>query len=387
MGCGNCSAICPVSCIELHENDEGFLYPRVGAACIECGKCERVCPALQSEKVDMPIKAFAAWALNIDIVENSSSGGVFSVLAKHILKQGGAVVGCVLDQEKIAMHRIITDAQDLNPLRGSKYVESDITKLHAPIAQLLDQGKTVLFAGTPCQVSAMRNYFGGKSPNLLLVEVICHGVPSRKLYQAYIDDLAKNHQSNILDFQFRTKEKHDWSLTYSYHFHDKKGKDHKVLHIASLSSYYRAFLSGDIYRECCYECPYAAKERVGDITLGDYWGVEQIAGIKSNPKGVSAVLVYTQKGGDLLEAVKDHLLLQPTTFDDICLQNKNLLAPTPRKSIRNEVYQCLNQQGYQKMQKQYFVLPHPMVERIKSAIPNRVRQKIKTLVKGMKPAK
>ncbi len=381
-GCGSCVAICPIKCIEMIENQEGFLYPKVSIACVQCGKCENICPADHVDSNGQVREYYAAWSLDRDSLLLSSSGGMFSVLSIYFLEQGGAVVGCVYDKEKVVTYKIITERNDLEALRGSKYVESNICDIYGPLEQKLKLGIPVLYTGTPCQVSAVRNYFDQRYDNLYLVDFICHGVPSRKLYLSYLYSLGKKHHSCIYDFNFRTKEKHDWSLTYSYRYKDSRGKAHKVLHIASLSSYYRAFLNGDTYRESCYKCRYTSKKRISDITLGDFWGIESVEDMKNNPDGVSALLVNTEKGKRLLEAVKGNLYLQKTTFDQISRRNKNLLVPSVRRSVRDLVYKRLNEVGYEKMQNEIIENPHYIIEWIKTFVSNDTRQKIKRLFRN-----
>ena len=202
VGCGACENVCPVKAISMQENEEGFLYPVVDSdLCVSCNKCNHVCPVQKNEKKAVVSKAYAAWNKDDAILRGSSSGGVFSILAQYVLRKGGVVCGAAFDEGNVVKHILVENAADLEKLRGSKYVQSEIGHIFVQIKDLLKSGRQVLFSGTPCQVAGLNSYLEKDFDNLLTVDVACHGVPSPKVWQKYIFELGKD----VSQFNFRDK--------------------------------------------------------------------------------------------------------------------------------------------------------------------------------------
>ncbi|MCI9272532.1 MAG: 4Fe-4S binding protein [Clostridiales bacterium] len=380
-GCGACKLACPVNCIEWKENREGYCYPLVTDRCIECGKCERVCPALTVPVHQEEKEVYAAYLKDEGKLMQSSSGGIFTAVAEWVLNQGGAVCGCAFDSEMKPGHRIVEEISQLDALKGSKYVESDLGNSYSEVKRLLQQDRHVFFVGTPCQVAGLKNYLGKQYEKLFTADLICHGVPSRTLFRSYLDWRESKHQGKLEGYQFRDKRKHGWSLTYSYTILKKGNRKKRYEGIGSLSPYYHGFLSGVFYRESCYRCRYARPERTGDITLGDFWGVETQCPDCFHAEGVSAILVNSEKGKAMLEQIGRDVVRNPITFDMVVYQNKNLLEPTRRPAVRERIYEEFSQKGFDWVAKTYLKAPHYCLEQVKSWIPNRVRQKIKRMLR------
>lgn len=381
LGCRACEQICPTRCIKFSENEEGFNYPLInGEECINCDKCSKVCPILKEPNFGEIKEVYAGWVKRKDLIKKSSSGGIFSALAKLILNEKGKVYGCAYNDELFPVHISVDKEEELFRLQGSKYVESDIKNIYSDIKNQIEVGKKVLFSGTPCQCAGLKNYLGKDYKNLYIVDIICHGVPSRKLFKSYIEYLEEKLKGKIVSFDFRNKEKHGWSLTYKYIL--AKGKKIKKYQgIASLSSYYYGFLAGFMYRESCYQCPFANPNRVSDITLGDFWGVENINPKNANHLGVSAIIVNTQKGKEFFKKISNEISYDKISFEMVTKQNSNLLYPTPRGKNRDLIYNDFINYGYKYIAEKYLQTPHYFLEVIKSLIPNLLRKKIKRIIK------
>lgn len=376
-GCHNCEYICPQKSIIFKQSDEGFMYPLVTETCINCGLCLKKCPVYIESPQFQTINAYAAYNKNQDSLMKSSSGGIFSVLAKEVLSHNGYVFGCseiVVGQPK---HICINRIEDIHLLQGSKYVESDIDNIAYKIDELLNKNYVVLFSGTPCQVAAIKKLF--QSENLITVDIICHGVPSRKMYNRFLEWYEQKKNLVIEEFHFRSKSKHGWSLTYKVNY-KRQDKYSKIEKIATLCPYYHHFLRGLDYRESCYQCKYATSFRVGDITLGDFWGIEKVNKRFNNFEGVSAVLVNTEKGKMIWDSVKNDVTYTPVSISDIVRNNGQLNHPVQRPAERNDIYKLLDEKGYNYIVKLYRIWKAEFIDSIKDMIPNKIRYYIKKCI-------
>lgn len=346
-GCGACAFACPKNCIHLMTNEEGFFYPTVDAsACINCNKCAVVCPFENAEEhKHSKQQAYAAFTHNEDYLMNSSSGGIFSEIAASFIKDGGVVCGVTIDEKHQVYHTIIDKTEDLVKIQGSKYVQSDLYSCFEKIADVLSGGKKVLFSGTPCQVSAVKKMF--KSPSLYTVDVLCHGVPSQKLFDEYIKYLEKKHRGELVEIAFRDKVKNGWSITQRYKI--KKNDKVKTYYLdRHLSEYFSGFLRNMTQRESCYNCPYTTVERVGDITLADFWGVDKVRPELYNGQGTSLVFVNSEEGKSLLHSVLPNIEINEVSIQDATFQNVNFISPPERNKARDNVYLDVYKCGFKK---------------------------------------
>ena len=362
----------------MQPDAEGFMQPVVASECIECGKCLRNCPVASPVSTDAPLEGFAAYLQNRDTLRNSSSGGIFVAIAEAILASGGVVFGCAEDLPGEPSHVVIEVRDELARLQGSKYVQSDLSGVFGQVVQYLNRNIPVLFAGTPCQVAGLL-HFAGPRKNLYTIDLICHGVPSRKMYQAYLSWLEGVTNAKVKQFVFRSKKKHDWSLTYRVEM-EANGKQRVQEKMASLSPYYSHFLKGLDYRESCYCCPFARTERVGDVTLGDFWGIENVLPSFRNTDGISAVLINSVKGRELWNWIQDRVVYESVDVAQIVARNGQLRAPTKRPPERDQIYGVLETQGYAGVVRMYENRKEIIVDSIKDCIPNRIRQKIKQVI-------
>lgn len=316
-GCNACASRCPKQCITLQEDAEGFRYPVIDMAlCIDCGVCERVCPVIHPGEERTPLQAFAAVNPNETIRMQSSSGGVFTILAEQIIAEGGVVFGAAFDDNWEVHHTYTETKEGLEVFRGSKYLQSRIETAYQDAERFLKNGRKVLFSGTPCQVAGLKRYLRKGYDNLLAVDFICHGVPSPKVWRKYLEenfsaqraDAGKNSVLSssinkvpvITGIAFRDKTLTGWKK-YSFVVRGKsasKADKNTVLlsDICSDNIYLLAFLNDLSLRPSCYACPSKKGLSGSDLTLADFWGIEHLLPHLDDDKGVSLLLVNSEKG-------------------------------------------------------------------------------------------
>lgn len=392
-GCGACLNICPKSAISLKADEYGFLYPSINAdICISCGKCIEFCSYQFQKNERLPISTYAAMAKNDGILEKSASGGFFAALATEILINKGIVFGCALEQRESGLcpeHIKIENIDELEKIQGSKYVQSKITNIYNVVKNEVKTGRMVLFSGTPCQIAALYSVLGSREwKNLLTIDIICHGVPSVSFFQGYINELEKERRQKIVRFSFRDKED-GWGLQASAEVITAKGRVKKVMIPVQLSSYYRLFLESATYRESCYSCKYAGQQRVGDITIGDYWGIKEEhpeylvtnGGTMDEDKGISCVLVNSVHGKQMLEKMMSAVEVMPSTFLKVAKHNAQLNKPSPKSDNRDIVLEIYKTKGYAFVNKWYY--KKIGLKRYYYMIWNRFPKKIQLMLRGL----
>lgn len=309
-GCSACASICPRGCIALRPDAEGFLYPEVNEeACVDCGLCEQVCPLLHKPEQHQLLAVYGAKNKNDEVRFASSSGGVFTLLAEAALAKNGAVFGAALDEHLQVRHVRADSMDELAHLRGSKYVQSVIAGCFAEARGLLRSGRQVLFSGTPCQIAGLKGYLVKDYPNLLTVDVVCHGVPSPKVYRKHLAEVAAQAGEPVRQVRFRDKEK-GWKRgeTVFLTEHQRMGASKRK------ETYMRLFLNNVSIRPSCGQCAFNNKRSLADITIADYWGVDKQFPDFDDDKGVTLVLVNTAKGADALAQIEAEMDLLATDF-------------------------------------------------------------------------
>ena len=366
-GCAVCANSCPHHAIEMKPDDNGFLYPAIDSAkCVGCGLCKTVCAFGKENDLPSPMGAFAVQAKADGLLEKSASGGVFAVLAKEVLAKGGAVVGCALERidGRFGPHHIVIDSEEeLSKLQGSKYVQSNMGDIYYKVGNLLKSGQQVLFSGTPCQVDGLRHFLRGKSyPNLLTVDLICHGVPGTKMFADYIGVLEKKYKSTAVRFSFRDKSSGwGYNSNVKMQYKDYRGHMQETVIPGRNSSFYKLFQRSEICRESCYGCKYACIKRPGDLTVGDFWGIEkqhpraltENGGDLQLSKGISCLLVNTTKGNEWMDVLCGQTNMVVSHLDAVSAKNMQLLHPTARGKNREKIFTLYRKSGYGAVERWY----------------------------------
>lgn len=358
----------------MKSSDEGFLVAEIDEKrCVDCGLCRKRCPQNNMPDKHSPKKVLAVRYKKDTELKDSASGGAFVALAHRVLEQNGVVFGAAYDEDWTVGHIAVYKEEDLYKLQGSKYVQCDTLHIYSEVKNLLNKGKTVLFSGTPCQIGGLRAFLKKDYDNLLTTDLICHGVASPKLFQKYIEWLGIETKGKILYYNFRDKSG-GWGLGYK-----AKTKTKTKTKTANSDPYYYHFLKGDTYRECCYRCRYCTRERVGDITIGDYWGIEQAHPSFYSTKGVSVMLLNTEKALKWFGQVENSFYIQASTFEQAARQNHNLLSPTRRPKMRDTVYNHLDDMDVEGYFNTVLKTPNRFVDRIKGMLPMRLKLILKTI--------
>lgn len=341
-GCRACEQLCAKNAISMVADKEGFLTAQIDAdKCVDCGLCQKRCPQNQVIVKNAPKKVIAVRLKDEDVLYRSASGGAFAGIAKAWIEDGGIVAGVTYDGEWNAHHVFATTLEELKAIQSSKYVQADTSQSFSEVKRLLTEGKKVLFSGTACQIGGLKAFLKKDYDNLLTMDLICHGVSSPLLFRKYIEWLGDKCGSPIKEYDFRDK-KGGWGLGYKY-----KYKYKYKYGSCSIDPYYSRFLAGDTYREACYQCKYCTPERVGDITIGDYWGIEKEHPKFFSTKGVSCVLVNTDKGINAWNSSASLFYTLESEFERVARHNGNLLHPTVRKNdVRDSIYLGINEENW-----------------------------------------
>lgn len=355
-GCNACVQRCPKQCITMHEDEEGFLYPKVDQkSCIDCGLCDKVCPVLNQNEPKQPLQVFAAKNRNEDQRLRSSSGGIFILLAEYTIKQGGVVFGARFDKNWEVEHTYAETLEDLEPLMRSKYVQSRIGNTYKEAEQFLKQGRQVLFVGTSCQIAGLKKFLRKDYDNLLAVDFICHGVPSPGVWRNYLKEIQTERSENagkktvlsssqnsvpvITGINFREKQLggYGWKK-FGFVVHSEspsRGDKNSVLTSTTFydNIYMRGFLSNLYLRPSCYQCPAKAGKSQSDLTIGDFWGINEFRPDLDDDKGESLLFCHSTKGILFLKNLKFDMF--EVTYESAVNYNpsykESVLIPSNRK--------------------------------------------------------
>lgn len=350
-GCGGCVSICPKNAISLSQEDNGFLYPKINEEkCINCGMCEKFTTILKNKKTNNTNekKAYACKQKNDKLRMQSQSGGLFATLANYILDENGVVYGCAYSDNFKVEHIKIEKKKDLIKLKGSKYVQSYITHCFKSIIDDLKSDRIVLFSGTPCQVDAIIKYAKIKNistDNLYSCDLICHGVPSPKVYEDYLRFMEEKYNSKIKNINLRDKKNGGWhNHVDSIEFENGEKYCGKI--------YVDLFYSNLTLRKSCETCNYTNLERVSDITIADCWGIEKIyPNLWNDNKGISLAIIQTEKGLKLFDKISKELDIQELKIED-CMQPQ-LSHPTKKPYKKEKFWKDYNKNNFEYILKKY----------------------------------
>jgi coenzyme F420-reducing hydrogenase beta subunit len=337
-GCMACKNACSRGALTFIKDDEGFLQPSVNAGlCVECGLCERSCPEIQKQyhQYEGTPDIYAGWNTVDRCV--SSSGGAFSSIARYVIDKEGSVFGATLDENLQCKHVAVNDIEGLNKLRGSKYVQSSIGMVYKEAKKHLLADRYVLFTGTPCQVSGLKSYLGKDFEKLITMDLICHGVTSQELFSSYIDKMAKRlrfaENEKVQTYEFRRRD--GWGFAPSVTTTMKNCR-----HLYGVDSLYMsAFDKAATFRRSCYTCHYAIVNRVGDFSIGDFWGLGHhgVDFKHDMTKGVSLLIVNSDKGREIFNELGSENFYERRTLEEAAAGNHNLTKVSRLPSNRDAI--------------------------------------------------
>lgn len=342
-GCAACAQRCPKQCIVMQEDDEGFLYPVVNrAACIDCRLCEKVCPMLRSLQQKPANEVLAIKNRNTADRMDSSSGGVFIALAQRTVATGGAVFGAVYDGKWEVAHSMADTPGGIRPMMGSKYMQSRTGDSFSHAERLLKSGRDVLFSGTPCQIAGLHAFLQKDYSNLLSVDIACHGVPSVKVWRKYIEEtfLRQDASTEITYVNFRDKQKEGWRR-YNVVIKGRRnaGSTNETELSASVyvdNPFMRGFMSDVYLRPACHRCLFKCGACGSDLTIADYWGADLLMPDFADDKGVSLVIVNSDKGRKALNGLDTDA--RQTTLDGVERHNGGFTSAPPEKPLRHRFF-------------------------------------------------
>ncbi|MEG0408461.1 MAG: Coenzyme F420 hydrogenase/dehydrogenase, beta subunit C-terminal domain [Bacilli bacterium] len=371
-GCCACEQACPVNAINMVLDEEGFKYPLVDFnLCIKCSKCSEICP-YESEVKESQGKSYAIQIKDKIELLNSSSGGVFSLIANYVFEKNGYVCGCIFDEDLKAIHIVSNNKNDLIKMQGSKYVQSEISNIYERILELLCDEKLVLFSGTPCQVDGLKRFLGKSYQNLITIDLICHGVPSPKLLKKYLEFENKKGK-RIEEIKFRDKKRNGWCSQGSIR------SSNKIKNISSFNnSYFNLYYQNCVNRYSCYTCKYSSMKRVGDFTIGDCWNIEKYLLDIDLKTGYSTCFVNTSKGEIIFDKVKTNASIFDIDRNFLINNNGNLKEPSNMPKSRINIYKKIDEDGFENIIKEncnfQYIIPF-----IKKCIPRKLKKMIKRM--------
>lgn len=394
-GCCACLNICPKGAISMTEDEYGFVFPSIDEEkCVNCGLCDKVCDRIDALNKSYPLKAYAVSSKNTELSQKSSSGGMFAELAKFVLSKNGVVFGCAMERVEDGFdvkHIYIEDENDLYKLQGSKYVQSRIGNTIKEAKEFLDQGRFVLYSGTPCQIAGLKAYLKQDYENLLTVDLSCTGTPSLEIFNSFIKFLEKNFKQKIIKFEFRNKERMGWScgnalITF------ENGKQ-KILY-NNVTSYLYLFINKKLQNKNCQECKYTGVKRISDITVADAWGVEkEYTDVKNKfniNNGISLVIVNTNKAEKIIKQLSENNIIIERVDVNRLRKYNNPLTTSQNNIFDNTYlaeYKILGYEGIENLYKQklgkkyyYHILKNHTPRFIKNIIKLLLPQKVDCLL-------
>lgn len=319
-GCQACRAVCPLDCISMKRDSQGFLYPKVDTSkCVGCGKCRNACPVVNRVKDDLQIPdCYIAFSRDNQIRKSSSSGGVYAEIARSVIEKSGVVFGAAMNEKQQVFTVACGSMDKVEKTMGSKYVQADVGNSYKEVASYLKKGTYVLYSGTPCQIGGLYAYLGCEYDNLITVDLICHGVPSPRAWTEYTEYLERKYKSKIKNISFRCKDSGWRKYSLKVQFDDKSVFREDI----TKNIFLRAFISHLILRPSCYCCSFKQVHRQADITLGDFWAANRVANLDDD-KGISVLLAHSAKGKKLVDLISKNLVIKSVGFQDAIKDNSS----------------------------------------------------------------
>ena len=370
--CNACYSICPKRAITMIEDDKGFKYPVIDKSkCVNCGLCEKVCPILNNRQKNSEPEVWAMYNTNLEERMNSSSGGIFTLIAKEIISRNGIVFGAMFDEDFNVYHSYIEDEKDIYKLQGSKYVQSNIGDSYKDVRKFLEEDRYVLFTGTSCQIEGLYEYLMKDYKKLYTQDIVCHGVPSPKVWQAYKNYLINKNKEKINSYSFRNKD-NGWNKYQTKVLFEKK----KYEKTYNEDLYMKAFLRNTCLRDSCYNCKFKNEYRNSDITLADFWGVSKVMNEINDNKGVSLVLINSQKGKEIFNIIKKDCIYKKGSFEYIKKYNTAYIKSSIKDPKRDEFFNNLDLVNFNELVNKY------VTKTKKKSTLKRAFKKIKQIIKN-----
>ena len=379
-GCTACASVCPKQCIEIKKDENGFAFPEVSdvTSCIKCGACERICPIL-SKKGDYETlpDAYAAYSMDESLRMESSSGGIFSEIAKLIIEKNGVVYGAAYNQDFEVYHCCVKTIDDLSKLQGAKYSESYLGNTFSEILERIQQGQSVLFAGTPCQIAGLKAFVKKDYSNLICIDFVCHGVPSPMVWKKYVDYRAIKDADGEMPISINLRSKiSGWSrYQYSNVFQYADGKDYSS--VSSQNLFMKLFVGDYISRSSCENCAFKGYNRDSDITLGDFWGIWDIAPEMDDNKGTSVVLVHSESGKACWNEIDKRIKYKQVNLEQASRQNQSMLLASKSKPNRAEVLSIIREENIEECNNLFIVKKQFFIKRVINKVKRLTRKEIK----------
>lgn len=375
-GCRTCEKVCSKNCISMKPDMEGFLIATIDSnKCVDCGLCKKYCPQNTIIVNKSPLEVYAIRTKDNKLLKRSSSGGIFAAVAKLVLDGGGVVFGAAYNNNMQVEHVCINSSSELWRLQSSKYVQSNTKNTYVEAKEMLEKGLYVLYSGTPCQIAGLNSYLKRKYDNLITIDIVCHGVPSPKIFAKYIEWKSKEFGAPLQYCNFRDKAD-GWGQTLTFMTTSPTCKKQSI--IGPSDPYYYHFLQGNLHRKCCYNCLYASKYRPADMTIGDYWGIEREHKKLFSYKGVSLLMLNNQQTVDFFRKIKNDFIYEKSTYEKASRRNYNLKYPSKKGNKRDIIYKRIDELTVE----EYFnglSCPQTIKNRIKAIIPSKIRLFIKIL--------
>lgn len=333
-GCHACFNVCPKECIEMKSDNEGFWYPEVDKnKCVDCHLCEKACPIINLKESNNNPKAYACYNKDENIRMDSSSGGLFTLLASKTINNGGVVYGAMFNEQFEVIHGKVSTNDELKLFRGAKYTQSKLGDTYKNVKQDLDKGTEVYFSGTPCQIDGLLTYLNKKYDNLICQDIICHGVPSPKVWKEYL----KTFKGNINKVKFRNKE--DGWTGYKVEI---ESNEQSYMNHHSNDIYMKAFLSNICLRPSCYNCHSKSLHRNSDITLADFWGINNIDSSMNDNKGTSLVFIDSKKGQELYDSLEENIVFREVDINEAVKYNPSAYQSVALTDKRKQFFNNYN---------------------------------------------
>lgn len=365
-GCSACVQTCPKQCISFEEDEQGFRYPLVDKeACVDCGLCEKVCPVLNAGEPRQPLAVYAAINPNEEIRRESSSGGIFTMLAESILDEGGVVFGARFNEQWEVIHDYTETKEGLAPFRGSKYVQSRIGETYQQAKAFLTQGRKVMYTGTPCQIAGLRRFLGKEYDNLLTVDVVCHGVPSPLVWRDYLRNITSDNLSQIASINFRDKST-GWK-NFRLKIYKQEGnilinESHKQ------NLFMQVFLKNLCLRPSCHACTTKSGKSGSDLTIADFWGIEDPDW--DDNKGTSLALVHSSQGQQSMDACG--VSKKQTSYEEAYRHNPSIERSVAENKYIALFWSSFSNNGMKGIQ--------PVLDKMKPSLVNRVYLKLRRFI-------